>query len=493
MNDLAEKALHGLKSAHQQVRDHPMLSFGVVGFLVSTVVVAAGADVAAGQPNRPLTTWLALEDGRGVVGGRTGAAVLMLAAIIALVLLWLVVVAFVRRYEQPIARVWQVAAAWALPFAVGPPLLDTGVYSYVAFGLLQRGGHNPYAAPPTQLGDAAAVTAIDPTARGAASSTGPLGSVISHLAVSISGASALGAVIVLRVVAVLAVIWIGRLATDLGAAHRDQALTLSVLNPLVLLYLVSAAHLDALMIALVLAALVAARQRRWLVSVALVCVAGSVSGQAFVVLPIVITVHYLSRRRAPGWLVLGRDLLVAAVVTVGAAGVLGRIGFGWVTTVGEQFATHTPFSAAGAVSTILTPIVRVASYDDLAIGGRITAVTAMVCVLGYLIATARHRPLDHGAGYALLAMALLAPVLHPWYLLWGTLCLAPTATGPRRVMVLALCAAGCILTPPGFGRAVSYLLTGTLLVVIGGVLLLVLRAHRQVDEPSESGQVSAAG
>ena len=30
-------------------------------------------------------------------------------------------------------------------------------------------------------------------------------------------------------------------------------------------------------------------------------------------------------------------------------------------------------------------------------------------------------------GYALLPIGLLGPVLYPWYLLWGLLCLAPTA------------------------------------------------------------------
>jgi hypothetical protein len=492
MNDLAEKALHGLDAARREIRDHPMTAFGVGGLLVSAAVVVTGADAAGGRASRPLTTWLGLEDARRTPGAQTLSAALMLMAIVALVLLWLFVAEFVRRRPQPQARIWRVAASWALPFVVGPPLMDTGVYSYAAFGLLQRSGHNPYVTSAARLGDAQVVTAIEPAARDLPSSIGPLGSVIAHLSVSVSGTSALGAVIVLRAVAVLAVIWIGRLAADLGGGARDRALTLTVLNPLVLLYLVSAAHLDGLMIALVLAALLAARQRRWLVAIAVVCLAGSVSGQAFVVLPLVITVHYLGRRRVPGWLVVGRDLLVAVVVTVGTAlAVAGTTGFGWITTVDNQFATHTPFSPAGAISTILTPIVRVASYDDLAIGGRITAVTAMVCVLVYLIVTARHRPLDRGAGFALLALALLGPTLRPWYLLWGTLCLAPTATGDRRTAVLALCAAGCVLVPPGFSRPVSYLLTGGLLLIIGAAVIFVLERDRRAGASAET--VSATG
>jgi alpha-1,6-mannosyltransferase len=492
MNDLAEKALQGLDAARRQVRDHPMTGFGVGGLVICAGIVGTGSYVAARRVSRPLTSWLGLEDARGAAGPAPLAGALMLTGIVALVVLWLFVVEFVRRRPQPQARVWRVAAAWALPFVIGPPLMDTGVYSYAAFGLLQRAGHDPYTTSAAALGDAPVVAALEPAARGLPSSTGPLGSLITHLSVSASGGSALGAVLVLRLVAVIAVIWLGRLATELSGAARDRALTLTMLNPLVLLYLVSAAHLDALMIALVLAALLAATQRRWLVAVALVCVAGSVSGQAFVVLPLLISAHFLGRRRVPGWLVIGRDLLVAAVVTVGIAfAVDGTTGFGWVTSVSDQFAAHTPFSAAGAVSTILTPVVRVASYDDLAIGGRITAVTAMVCVLLYLIWTARQRPLDRGAGYALLAVALLAPMLRPWYLLWGTMCLAPTASGTRRIAVLALCAAGCVLVPPGFTRAVSYLITGALLLVIAVVLYVVLERPRR--GAADANRVSAAG
>ena len=356
-----------------------------------------------------------------------------------------------------------VAVAWGLPFAVGPPLMNTSVYSYAAYGLVQRGGHDPYTYVPSRLGDAPAVAAIDPGARGTPSGSGPLGTLIQHLSVSVGHGSALAAVVALRIVALLAVVWAARLVTELGARHPDRALTLTALNPLVLLYLVSAARLDALLIAFVLAAFVAARQRRWLSAVVLVSLAGAVAAPAFVVLPVLVAAHVAAhvtdRRRSPWWRPVGRDLLAAAAVT-GGLGLLVSGGFGWIAAAGKQFSTHTPFSVAGATSLVLTPIVRGASYDDFAIGGRVTAVTAMVCVVAYLVATARSRGLERTAGYALLAVGLLAPVLHPWYLLWGIACLAPRATGARRVALLALSAAGCVLVPPGMSETVAYALTG---------------------------------
>ncbi len=483
VNDLAEMALHGLDAARRFVRDRPLSGFAVAGFACSAFVVVAGGRVGAAGSTRPLTTWLGLQDAGSARTGEPLPRALLPTAIVVLIMLWLVVVEFVRRRGSPPGRVWWVALAWGLPFAVGPPLLDTSVYGSAAFGLLQRRGHDPYEFGVVRLGDAPVVTAIDPGSRGAPSSSGPLGTILQHLSVSIGAGSTLAAVLVLRIVGILAAVWIGRSAATLGNSRPDCALTLTVLNPIVLLYVVSAAHLDGVMTALVLASLVAARQRRWLVSIILACLAASVSGQAFVVLVLIIVVHHAGRRREAGaWQLVGRDVLVAALV-VAAAGMVVPHGFGWVETVHKQFAEHTPFSITGGVSAVLSPIVRGASYDDLAIGGRITVVTAMVCVVGYVIATARHRPLDVSAGYALLAMALLAPVLHPWYLLWGTLCLAPTATGERRIAVLTLSAGACALTPWGFSDRVSDALTAALLVAVGAAALvsLVRTSHRSAS------------
>jgi hypothetical protein len=468
MNDLAEKALHGLTVARRAVRDRVLLSFGIVGFGIALIVVVAGGAVGALQPTRPLTTWLGLQDSSRDIRPNVAAA-LLLCAVVALVALWFAVVEYVRRVPQRAGRVWWLAAAWGAPFAVGPPLMNTSVYSYAAYGLVQRRGHDPYAYVPSRLGESPAVAAIDPASRGTPSGSGPLGTLIQHLAVSAGNGSSLAAVVALRIVAVLAVVWAARLAAELGSRHPDRALTLVALNPLVLLYLVSAARLDALMIAFLLAALVAAKQRRWLGAVALVCLAGSVTAPAFVVLPVLVAAHLAVRRLTPRWQVVGGDLFVAAAVTA-ALGLVVSGGFGWVGAGSKQFSTHTPFSIAGATSVVLTPIVRGASYDDFAIGGRVTAMAAMVCAIGYLVLTTRVRGLERSAGYALLAVGLFAPVLHPWYLLWGALCLAPSAVGARRIGVLALCAGGCVLVPPGFTDTVANVLTGVLLLaVLGGV------------------------
>jgi hypothetical protein len=488
MNDLAEKALHGLDVARRALVARPMSVFGVLGFAVASTVVVAGGQVNARRTTRPVTTWLGLQNSHGVRINDWVPSAIMLGAIVVLVLLWLVVVEYVRRRDQPERRIWFVAAAWAVPFVVGPPLMETTAQSYAAFGLLQRHGFDPYEVGANHLGAAPIVAAIEPGARGVPSSSGPIATLIQHMALSVSSGSVVGGIIALRVAGVVATVLIGQFAAELAGRHRDRALTLTVLNPLVLLYVISAVHLDGLMVALVLSALAAAGQRRWLMSIALVCLAGSVSGQAFVVLPAVIAAHWLGRRTIAWWLLIGRDLLVAAATTV-AAGLVVPDGFGWMWTVSKQFSAHTPYSIAGAIAKLLKPVVRGASYDDLAAGARITAMTALVCILGYLVATARQRALERTAGYSLLAIALLAPVLYPWYLLWGTLCLAPSASGTRRVAVLGLVAAGCLLMPPGFSPTATNVLTGMgLAVVVGAVIAVLLRGERV---PRAAAQVSA--
>ena len=479
MNDLAEKALAGLDVARRWLAARPTSCFAVLGFGTSTAVMVAGARVSAARPTRPLTSWLGLQNTHGARESDVAPAAVMLAAIVGLVLLWLAVAAYVERHGRTDRQLWSIAGAWALPFMIGPPLLDTNAQSYAGFGLLQRHGLSPYDFGVSRLGGARVVAAIEPASRNTPSSVGPLGSLLQHLAVSISAGSALGAVIVLRVVAVLAAVLMGRAVADLSGTHRARALTLTILNPLVLLYVVSAEHFDGLMVALLLVAISAASQRRWLAAIVLACIAGSVNGPAFIAVPAIITSHWLGRRTIRPWLLIGRDALVAALAVV-IPGVVISDGFGWLWTVSKQFSAHPPYCVASGLARLFDPVVRGASYDDLAAGARITTMTAMVCIIGYLVITCRQRALERTVGYSLVAMALLAPVLYPWYLLWGTICLAPTANGTRRIAVLALGAAGCVLAPDGFTDTTTDVLTGVGLALVATVVLSHAQRRRDV-------------
>jgi hypothetical protein len=248
-------------------------------------------------------------------------------------------------------------------------------------------------------------------------------------------------------------------------------LALTVLNPLLIVYVLSACHLDGLAASLGLAALVSANQRRWIRAILFASLAACVLPVFVVEVVVIVVVHVLGRRGGSSWLVLGRDVGEAVAVTVGISVAVPN-GFGWIDSVRHQFSEYVPYAPGNLAGKLIGPIVRGASFDDLAVGGRLTALIAATSVICYLLVSARHRPVDHTAGYALLGVALLAPDVYPWFLIWGIACLAPTVTGMRRVVVMVLSCTGVLLMPPGFSDTARDRL-GFAAIALGAVVLAV--------------------
>ena len=496
MNDLAEMALEGLDVARRGLRDHPMLTLSAAGFVVGAMVVASGGRATAARADRPLTSWLGLQDVRsGAIGVTAGS--IMLAGVLTLAALWIAALWIVTSQAVPLTRVWWVAGVWATPFVLGPPLMDTSVYTYVAYGRLLRAGGDPYSTGPAALGDSPIVAAIDPARRGTASSTGPLGTLLQHLAVSIGNGGLLASVLVWRVIGVLTAIWIARSAAEVAGEfgrHGPRsagAVVACALNPLLLLYVVSSPHLDSVAAALALAGVAAAGQRRWWRGLALTTLGGCISAPVLLAVPLIAAVHWSGRRRPGLWPRIARDTVVV-VVALGVPTLLQPDGWEWLDNARSQLTSdRTPYSVAGAIEKAMSVVVRVASYDDLAAAGRLTAGIAAVCAFGYLLATVRRRPLGLSVGYALLSTALLAPVLHPWYLLWGLVVLLPLATGQARIAAAALSIAACVLAPQGFADLPSDIVTGVCLAVLAAVVGAVLWFTRPA--PSEARPASPVG
>ena len=513
MNDLAEKAWEGVQAVGRQVARRPVPLLALAGFVAGALVVVAGGRLGAAPDALPITTWLDLlaPAGYQVEDHLPGTAIVL--GIGVLLTLWTLVLHLAHRGRLGERQTWIVAAVWATPFALGPPLLSTDVYSSVAHGLLYRHGLDPYSHAPTRLGPLRIVSAIDPTWRGTPSTGGPLSNFVEHLAVAIAGGHALAAVVLLRTLAVVAVAVIGRLAAELAGrpdARRADAVALTCANPAVLLYLVSGAHLDAVMIALLLGALLAANQRRWTVAIVLVCLAAGVKPIALVALPALVVAHAVGQRGHVAWRTLGRDVATAAITLLAATYAVGHDGLGWIRNVSETTHEHTFWAPANLISDMIAPVVSGASYDDLAIGGRGAALLAAVTAVAYLLVTVLNRPLERTVGYLLLAIGLLSPTIYPWYLLWGVLCLAANAasgpaangaangapngaadvTGLRRDWLIAISSAAAILVLPGFTTREAQVITAAGLVVILAVLAtrqhLRRQARRRVPEPAGS-------
>jgi alpha-1,6-mannosyltransferase len=69
-------------------------------------------------------------------------------------------------------------------------------------------------------------------------------------------------------------------------------------------------------------------------------------------------------------------------------------------------------------------------------------------VIGALLLTVRRRDPLATCGIALLTLALLGPVLYPWYLVWGSVPLAMAGGVPRRGLLTLLGAIGAVLSVP---------------------------------------------
>ena len=491
MTDISRMSRRTAAVVRDAVGARPALSLATAGFLAASVTVVAGGRVGLPQSVIPLTNWLGLFSAPGFAHGDYLPGELMLAGIIALLVLWLVAIRLHHSNSCTERHVWWIAGAWSVPFIIGPPMLSNDVWTYSAQGLMVRNGLDPYSVGPAALGNVPALAAVDPYWRSSPSPYGPLATTVQHLASAISGGNPLGAAIVFRALAVVCLIAIGLLAADLADQRRVQALTLTILNPLLLLHIVSGAHLDGVMCALLLGALVAVHQWRWPLAVVLACAAGSVKAPGFVAVLAIIVLHNQSFRGLLAWRVAARDISLAVLSTVGFT-VIVHDGWGWVQALNTPGLGHTALAPASLIGDLYHPIVTAASPDDLATGGRITTMLAAVCIVVYLSATAHRRTLASTIGYGLLAVGLLGPVLYPWYLMWGVVCLAPTARGARRDWIVLISGCACVFNPPGFSRAISIGLS--VIAVAIALLLITPRAlgRRPAGAPSALS-ISAGG
>jgi hypothetical protein len=471
MNDLAEKkALHGAQATARHLARRPSAPLAIIGFVGATAAVVAGGKIGAADNAVPISRWLGLLAPPSYQLVNAIPATVMLAGIVVLSGAWMLLVELCRRARISERTLWLITAAWAVPFVIGPPQLSTDVYSSTAHGLLIRIGLDPYRYAPDALNKPHVINAIDPSWRGSVSTGGPLTTFLEHLASAITGGHPVATVIALRVFATCTAVVIGWLAGRLAGPHRIPAIALTAANPAVLLYIVSAGHLDGAMIALVLGALVCVNAHRWTLAVVLACLAAGVKPIAIVVLAMLIAVHAIGQRRHFAWRIAARDALVA-VATLTASTLVVSDGVGWLRNVDVITHEHTPFAPASIVSDLMSAVIPGASYDDLAVGGRIAALLAAVTAISYLLVTVLDRPLERTVGFAFLAIGLLAPVLYPWYLLWGVCCLAPSATRARRDWVVALSALACVLTPAGFGDRTAESVTIGAAALLGGGLL----------------------
>lgn len=312
------------------------------------------------------------------------------------------------------------SALWAAPLLLAPPLMSRDVYAYVGQAALVVEGVDPYTSGPSAL-DGPLVDGIDEVWRDAPSPYGPLWLGLASLVVRVD--ALVPALVGMRLLSVLGLVLAGWALRRLGG---DRALWLGVANPLVLLHLVGGAHNEALMLGLMLAGLAVT---------SLPLAAVLITAAALVKLPALAALGFVVMAR-PSWPARVRAGAVATVVCALTASLLSLdLGWGWLSTLDTGRARLSLFSPMTGLGVLLPG--GSATLDAVLLVGLLLAAGLAA---GLLWRTPSLGPV-RAAGLALLAVAVLLPVVQPWYVLWGVLPLAAVA-GPRLAAGLG---AGCLV------------------------------------------------
>ena len=381
-----------------------------------------------------------------VPGGRATATVLVYIGIAVLCAAWL----GLGRHADGDETGWLlvIAGVWLLPFALGPALFSRDVYSYIAQGTVLHVGANPYRVAPDSLASGAhapLLAAVSNFWRHTTAPYGPLFLGLMSVIVTITGNHLTAGVLVTRAVELAGVGLLAgsvpKLARALGA-DPGRALWLAVLNPLLALELVAAAHNDVLMIALLVAGITAALRGRPLLGIALCALAATFKLPALAA-AVFIAVAWAREER--GFVAQARFVAVAvaaAVVTLAVVSVVTGVGVRWLSST--LFSTPAKVRLAITPSTGVGYTVAALLHDaGLAVNSRSVesafgAVTlALIAGLGLILLwRVRIGRLALFTGALLIAAAAGGPAAWPWYFTWGLVLLA-ACPRPQRSLALA--------------------------------------------------------
>jgi hypothetical protein len=305
---------------------------------------------------------------------------------------------------------------------------------------------------------------------------------LEHASAWLGRGNLLATVLLLRALAVVAVILIGYFAVRTAhASGRPTAAALTVANPLLLLQGLSAVHLEVFMGAFLLAALWAASRGRPATGVALACLAGAIKVPALLGAGVILVVA--ARESSHRVRRLASCAAAAVAVWVGLTLVVPDA-WGWVAGLSTPGRAHTPVAPTQLATSALALLAHgTVATSVLETACRIVGACVAVCIVGWLVLTSARRPAASTVGLGLLAVAALAPVVYPWYLLWGVLCLAVVATRRLTWQIVVLCSGACFIDLPG-QSAVSMLVVEAVMGVLLAATFWIPRADSA--QPPES-------
>jgi hypothetical protein len=402
--------------------------------------------------------------------------------------------AAVRDRPDGVSAVLRTTVLWSAPLLLAPPLQSRDLYSYLAQGVMFRQGIDPYRHGPAALGGPLAAN-VSPIWQHAAAPYGPLFLVVAAAVTALTAGHIVLAVIAMRLAMTAALA--GAAACTVSLARRfgvdpADALWLAIANPLTLVHVVSGAHNDILIVALMAAGVLLAVRDRSLAAAVVIGLAILVKWPAGLALPVVVPA--MARRLHGRWTTARAALAVGAVAggTVLAVTWLMGSWYGWVAALSDTAKVRNGLSLTTDAGVVLDAGLRLLGVHDWSTVPvlRAAGLLAAVLLIPVLLLRYRGRPV-YALGLALGALVVLGPVVHPWYLLWAIVPLAASARDGRLRAVLAWGSIGLVLYPMPWGEGFTTDLPLGALGVVGGIALLVLarRRPRGHDRSTGSGPV----
>ncbi len=365
--------------------------------------------------------------------------------------------ALARRPGVPVRYLGWILVLWVLPMLVVAPIFSRDVYSYAAQGEMMSRHINPYDYGPYTLGAGPYVNPVDPLWLNTPAPYGPLFLLMDGLFASVSFHHVLATVVLLRLSALAGVALIAAcipaLSRSFGRDH-GPVYVMAVLNPLVVLMLVGAAHNDALMLGLMVAGVTAARYRHPAWGVLLCALAAAIK------VPAAIGIVYI------GWGWTGPDLplrervrpllkagAIASAVVLGLSFASG-LGIGWIANLDTPGTVRSWLAPATGVGMLLSGAIHAVGLTSVPMaavlsGTRVLGLGAATGISVYLLVRSDRVGALRALGISMLLFVILGPVVQPWYLTWGVVMLAPVAAGKLRAVLVALSALSPFIGLPG--------------------------------------------
>lgn len=342
------------------------------------------------------------------------------------------------------------SALWTLPLLAARPLFSKDVYLYAAQAVLD----DPYSTGPSSHPGPLA-DAVDVYWKDLPSLYGPLFLRLAALVVRVTGERPLAAAYGLRLLEV-----VGLVLLAWALRRSPRALWLTVANPLVLLHGIGGAHNDLLMTGLVVAGL----GSPLVLGSVLITLGALVKAPALLALGFL---PLLQERWLRSYVVAGVVSVVTAVVVTVATG----LGWGWTGNLSGGNSLKSLLSVSTGLG-VLVGSVPVGHAIGLAASGLLVA---------GLVLVARRFGVRRALGLAFLAVAVLSPVVQPWYLFWPLAVLAPVVGRRAAGSLAAASAVLCLLVLPSGRHVIRPPLYGVPMLLVGAAAYAAYRWSPTAD------------